>query len=510
MVLLQGGISAIRRIWKYVSIIGTVVVVSPFMTQHVRAFQNEYTIHSDAEGFGLSITDVTTGITNLRTLFIHEEHSVTVKGIEWRTITPSDNNNSNNNNNNTTMQPTNRPEEELLWWSTVVDGTVVATGNISLNDHGRLLPTHFDAGTFTVSSNRKHYVQVILQLNNGNVNDDDPTSKFIVSDTYVAYRPGVSIIPMIFVLVMAMSTHMVRIIDAYRSKRCLCIWVPTTTSVCRIRDSPIVHCFTMVQVEVSLFSCIFVGACIVAGNVWDGFKDSLAVYLVGAMYDKDHVFVILFTLFLSGLVGMMEKSGGMIGFTKFVSRLAKTQRRGQYSVFITSCMIFFDDYANIMLTGETMKPLTDLLMVSREKLAFIVDATAGPISSLSPISSWVEIGLIIKEVNKLKVKFGADHLTITTSGLGTFLQSLKYCYYPIFMIFLLFCIIGFQRDFGPMLIAERKVFISQRTDGGNGKGKQVTSTTEQKVNQPRADAPYYAFNMLIPVVVLVRASSNFS
>ena len=239
-----------------------------------------------------------------------------------------------------------------------------------------------------------------------------------------------------------------------------------------------------------------------AGNALDGFKDSLAVYVVGALYDEDHVFVILFTLFLSGLVGMMEKSGGMIGFTKFVSTFAKTRRSGQFAVYVTSCMIFFDDYANILLTGETMKPLTDLLMVSREKLAFIVDATAAPVSSLSPISNWVEIGFIVAEVRKLEAKFGAGNLTITTSGLGIFLQSIKYCYYPIFMIVLIFCNITFQRDFGPMLIAERKMAISQRTDGGDGKGKHSTSN-ERKANQPEKDTPFYAFNMLVPAVVLV-------
>ena len=243
-----------------------------------------------------------------------------------------------------------------------------------------------------------------------------------------------------------------------------------------------------------------------AGNLRDGFKDSLAVYLVGALFDEDHVFVVLFTLFLSGMVGMMEKSGGMIGFTRFVSKFAKTQRSGQFAVYITGCMIFFDDYANCLLAGETMKPLTDLLMVSREKLAFIVDATAAPVASISPVSSWVgfEIGLIVTEVEKLEEKYGVGNLTITTSGLGIFLQSVKYRYYPIFMIFLMFCVIGLKRDYGPMLIAERKVTIFQRTDGGDGKGKQhAHSVGAKKANQPDENKPLYAFNMFIPVIVLV-------
>ena len=114
----------------------------------------------------------------------------------------------------------------------------------------------------------------------------------------------------------------------------------------------------------------------------------------------------------------------------------------------------------------------------------------------------VGFGLIVTEVDILIRKYGEENLTITTSGLAIFLQSVKYRYYPIFMIFLMFCIIGFKRDYGPMLVAERKVTIFQRTDGGDGKGKQ-SSTSEHKANQPDPNKPLYAFNMLLPVVVLV-------
>lgn len=90
----------------------------------------------------------------------------------------------------------------------------------------------------------------------------------------------------------------------------------------------------------------------------------------------------------------------------------------------------FDDYANFLLAGETMRPLLDSLYVSREKLAFIVDATAAPVASISPVSSWVgfEIGLIQEELDKIIAQEGTDDLSIKTSGMGVFLQSIKYRY----------------------------------------------------------------------------------
>ncbi len=70
----------------------------------------------------------------------------------------------------------------------------------------------------------------------------------------------------------------------------------------------------------------------------------------------------------------------MKGFTSAVSKVASTPRAGQLATLFVGIIIFFDDYANLLLTGETMKPLLDILFVSREKLAFIVDATSAPIA----------------------------------------------------------------------------------------------------------------------------------
>lgn len=98
----------------------------------------------------------------------------------------------------------------------------------------------------------------------------------------------------------------------------------------------------------------------------------------------------------------MEKSGGMLGFTRDVARYATSSRSGQFCAFAVGVFVFFDDYANVLLAGETMRPLLDSLFVSREKLAFIVDATAAPVASISPVSSWVgfEIGLIQDQIDR--------------------------------------------------------------------------------------------------------------
>ena len=137
-------------------------------------------------------------------------------------------------------------------------------------------------------------------------------------------------------------------------------------------------------VELSLFLGILIASCIIYGNLADGFKNTLGVFLVDALADPDHVYVILFTDFLSGSVGMMQKSGGMLGFTRDISRIATTPKTGELACMSVGVLIFFDDYSNVLLAGQTMRPLLDLLSVSREKLSFVVDGTSAPIATISP------------------------------------------------------------------------------------------------------------------------------
>lgn len=256
--------------------------------------------------------------------------------------------------------------------------------------------------------------------------------------------------------------------------------------------------------ELSLYAGIFLGGCIVSGNLKEGFKASIERYILEAIADVDHAYVYLFTFFLSGLVAMMEKSGGMIGFTTAISKYAKTARAGQAAAFLVGILVFFDDYANTLLVGQTMRPLIDSLHISREKLSFYTDATAAPVASISPVSSWVgfEIGLIQEQIDIIVERAGDSPVFIKTSGFAVFLQSIRYRYYPIFMLVLIMLQIYFQRDFVTMLVAERKTVVYKLTNGGeastSGAGGGMGSE-----NEPRKDQPLKPWNMFVPIFLLV-------
>lgn len=423
------------------TILAAVALASPGggSAPFVRAF--DYTPFIDGDDAALNLIDSATGIEGLQTIFIGDATLVLVDGVEW--IKNEDGGNS---------------SSSLLKWETSVNGIVQDSGEIDLSVYDRELPTSIEAGSIQVDKKQTSTVSVTVMIEG----DEELSSTHEAS--YQTFRAGVSLIPLILILVMALCTRMV---------------------------------------EISLFLGVFLGATIITGSVNIGFKETCSTFLIGALTNEGHVYIILFTVFLSGAVGMMQKSGGMLGFTRDISRVATTPRTGQYACMAVGILIFFDDYSNVLLAGETMRPLLDVLSVSREKLAFIVDATSAPVASISPISSWVgfEVNLIQEAIDKLEKKYDGE-LSLAPTGFAIFLQSIRYSYYSFFMLVLIALVIGFQRDFGPMLVAERKVRVYDLTDGGPGKGKTAEKEGDGE-NQPVEDQPLLGHNMLIPVLLLV-------
>ncbi|KAL7452746.1 hypothetical protein ACHAWC_004463 [Mediolabrus comicus] len=347
----------------------------------------------------------------------------------------------------------NLDSSNSLEWVLFVDGVYQSDGTVDLNEH-RALPTTLEAGTATVYNSGSHNIAVKIKVDDmKNENERD----------YESFASGASFVPLLMVMIFAATTHMV---------------------------------------ELSLGMGIFVGSCMVAGTLTAGFRNMLDVYLLNAVSKKDHAYVFLFILFMAGLVGLIEKSGGLRGITESLKKYVKTSRSAQAASLFSGVIIFFDDYANTLVAGASMRSLADACGVSREKLAFIVDATAAPIASIVPISSWVgfEVGLIQDQLTTILEQ--DPNPDIATTGFGVFLETIQYRYYCIFMLFLLPLLVVSGRDMGPMLIAERKIKVYGRTDGGDGAAKSADGQVKSE-NMPEADTPCKWWNMAVPIASLV-------
>jgi Na+/H+ antiporter NhaC len=219
---------------------------------------------------------------------------------------------------------------------------------------------------------------------------------------------------------------------------------------------------TLRRTLLALFIGIYAGAVIVGIDRGAGVASALAVGLwnVGAVYLRNELFdtfrieIIGFIVALVAMIGVMSRAGGVKGL---VERLLVRIRTARSALFLTwgmGFLIFFDDYANCMLVGSTMRPLTDRLRISREKLAYIVDSTAAPIAGISLLSTWIAF-----EVSVFSAQL--PEVGITESGYAMFLRALPFRYYCfITLVFVVGTILS-RRDFGPMARAE----LRARRDG---------------------------------------------
>ncbi|MFT7680131.1 MAG: Na+/H+ antiporter NhaC [Planctomycetota bacterium] len=207
---------------------------------------------------------------------------------------------------------------------------------------------------------------------------------------------------------------------------------------------------------ISLLAGVVLGAVLVPWLSGSGMAEALMLglqsvpmkYLADQLQDNERTYLILFVVFMLAMVGVITRAGGIRGMMDRLSRYAEGARASQTTTWIMGLAIFFDDYANTILVGTTMRPLMDKAKVSREKLAYIVDSTAAPVAGISIFSTWIAF-----EVSTFSSSL-PDAGIAASEGYGIFLQTLPYRFYCLLTLFFVALVTMSGRDFGPMLKAE--------------------------------------------------------
>jgi len=227
-----------------------------------------------------------------------------------------------------------------------------------------------------------------------------------------------------------------------------------------------------------------------------GLLDSFQVFVTKAIADFDRASIILFTMMIGGMVGIITRNGGMASIVRSIVSRARTAIGGQVAVWLMGLMIFFDDYSNTLVVGNTARSLTDHLNVSREKLAYIVDSTAAPVACIALITTWIgyQIGLVDQALASI------DALS-DVQAFSVFIHSIPYSFYPILAITFVLMISASGLDFGPMYKAEVRA--------RNGRVKPETAEALPSIHgdelEPKDNIPLRALNAFIPIIALIVA-----
>lgn len=217
---------------------------------------------------------------------------------------------------------------------------------------------------------------------------------------------------------------------------------------------------------------------------FNGMLMIIDTYILEAIMDRGHVSIIIFSMLIGAMVNLITQNGGMKGIVNVLSRFASTPRSGQFATWLMGIAIFFDDYANTLVVGNTMQPVTDRLKTSREKLAYIVDSTAAPMAAIAFVTTWIGAQLSY-------IADGIRTLELDETPYQVFMYSLQYAFYPFLTLAFVGILIYKQRDFGPMLKAELK---ARNQDESSPAQDQQTETEHGKSRW---------YNAAIPVLVVV-------
>ncbi|WP_321299665.1 Na+/H+ antiporter NhaC family protein [Marinifilum fragile] len=214
-------------------------------------------------------------------------------------------------------------------------------------------------------------------------------------------------------------------------------------------------------------------------------------YIIQSLADTGHISIIVFSMLIGAMVNLITQNGGMQGVVNKLSRFANSSRSGQFVTWLLGVLIFFDDYANTLVVGNTMRPVTDKLKISREKLAYIVDSTAAPVASIAMITTW--IGIELSYIQSATVQINIDE-----SPYSIFLNSLPTRFYPFFTLFFILMIVILKKDFGPMYNAEKRAKSETKFSEVN---KHSNDEVDSMEISPEIPTRWY--NAGIPVMVVI-------
>ena len=254
--------------------------------------------------------------------------------------------------------------------------------------------------------------------------------------------------------------------------------------------------FITKETILSLFLGVFVGEFMLCVNDLNIISTIINAFLqlgsqvISCMADPWNAGIILQCLLIGGVIQLITKMGGARALADAFAKRANTPRKAQLFTWLLGLCVFFDDYANYLIVGPIMRPVMDKLKVSREKLAFVVDATAAPVAGIAIISTW--IGLEISLIAAGFKSVGATNVT----GFGIFLQTIPYRFYNIFILIFIVISALTLYEFGPMKKAEQEA--RNRTEI-----QQVSEAPGFDEVKPVEGIKLSVWNAIIPIATLI-------
>ena len=213
--------------------------------------------------------------------------------------------------------------------------------------------------------------------------------------------------------------------------------------------------------------------------------------MIGKLADSDNAAMVIFLALLGGLVAVVTRAGGSNAYGVWASAKIKSRQSAGLLTSFLGLLIFIDDYFNCLTVGTVMRPVTDRHRISREKLAYLIDATAAPVCVIAPISSWAA-----SVISYYPTQTGV-------TGMQAFIGSIPMNLYAVLTLcMVIWLAVRKNGDYGPMALAERRA--TETGAPGNGtEDRSRPSGENDELDRLAVAANGRVFDLIVPVAFLV-------
>ena len=373
----------------------------------------DYVVSPNDEVYLITLTDVSTNVSDIPTVFQNTNSTVHVHGIEWQ------------------ISPANDTTGAALIYTTLLNDKVVesATGYLPLE--GIVPPSTIMAGWIVMEDVGRHNLTVALQVQYENDDNDSSNNNNspIASTTriYQCYFPILTLAPIVVLIILTYLTG---------------------------------------NVEITISTTNLVTVVISQGDFFGGMEHLVASSLLEAFMDTYNGVIMMLIFFLSGIISLVEVTGGSKGMVRLVANFLTQTRFVQLLAFVCGVCYFWDDTLSILVLGHLFRPILDVAHTSRPLQALILDASAATITGVVILSTWLvwEIPLLQQELARIDTAEEIPALQMTP--LEVLRESLRYSFYPIFFMLLMPLLLYSQRHIGQVLMYERLSQVYQSKHGG--------------------------------------------
>jgi len=181
--------------------------------------------------------------------------------------------------------------------------------------------------------------------------------------------------------------------------------------------------FTLRDVIVALF----VG--IALGGVISGKLNIVQEFLIPSVGSPSYGLILLVYLWsLGGLIGLWTRTGGAMRFADWASdKVVHGPRSAKFFAWMMGMIFHQGGTISTVLTGATVRPVSDRYGISHEELSYVVDSTASPAATVIPFNVWpIYVGGLAAGTVPL--------IATQQDGINFFIRSVPFNFYGFFAV----------------------------------------------------------------------------